>query len=222
MTLLETIELNPSEQPIATIIWLHGLGADGNDFVPIIEALQLPKSLPLRFIFPNAPLQPVTINNGYVMRAWYDIISLQVDNHADEKGIAHSISAIQALIANEETRGVPSERIFLAGFSQGAVIALMTALTFPQKLAGVIALSGYLPFVGSFFTQLTAINKNIPILLAHGTNDNVVPFFLGKATQNTLMKYDYAVEWHEYTMPHSVCPEEIADISQWLQRQLMN
>lgn len=210
------IEINPDTTPAATIIWLHGLGADANDFVPIVPELNLTGNLPVRFIFPNAPEQPVTINNGYVMRAWYDIVSLEVNNHADEKGIAKSIGFISALIEQEEKRGMPSNKILLAGFSQGAVIALSTGLTYAKPLAGVVALSGYLPFADQLFAKAPPTNKTIPIFLAHGTEDNVVPYFLGQATHEALVKQGYPVAWHSYRMPHSVCGEEINDIRHWL------
>lgn len=214
--LLETIEVNPQTTPIASVIWLHGLGADGNDFLPIIDEMNLPHDLPVRFIFPNAPLMPVTINNGYVMRAWYDIVSLEIDNHADHSGISRSTEQLQHLINNEVARGVPTEKIILAGFSQGAVIALTTGLTYPKPLAGILALSGYLPFADKIFQNASINNKNTPIFLAHGTQDPVVPFFLGQSTQQLLAQHHYPVSWHSYPMPHSVCMEEISDIKNWL------
>ncbi len=214
--ILETIEINPDTPPVATIIWLHGLGADANDFVPIIPELKLPKNLPLRFVFPNAPMQPVTINNGYVMRSWYDIVSIDAKNHADQAGISTSIQHITQLIEREQKAGMPAERIFLAGFSQGAVIALSTGITYAKRLGGILALSGYLPLAEQVMAAATTENKSIPIFLAHGTQDNVVPYFLGEATLAVLTKNNYRVEWHNYAMGHSVCAEELQDIQKWL------
>lgn len=218
---LETIELNPTNKATASVIWLHGLGADGNDFTPIIPELNLPNNLSIRFIFPNAPMQPVTINNGYIMRAWYDIVSLESTKHADEEGIKKSVHELGRLIEREENLGIPSERIILAGFSQGAVIALSTGLTYHKRLAGILALSGYLPFSEKIMATKTLENKNTPIFLAHGTGDNVVPYFLGEATRDILQKNGLAVAWHSYRMAHSVCMEEIQDIGKWIKETLL-
>jgi phospholipase/carboxylesterase len=214
--LLETIEINPKTKPIASIIWMHGLGADGNDFVPIVPELNLPSDLPIRFVFPNAPMQPVSINNGYIMRAWYDIVALEVNKHADEKGIAASVQQIIQLIEHEEQSGISSEHIILAGFSQGAVMALTTGLTYPKRLGGIIALSGYLPFAENVMKNSAIANRTLPIFLAHGTSDTVVPYFLGETTHKVLTQHQYSVEWHSYAMPHSVCLEEIRDIGNWI------
>jgi len=214
-TVLEKIVIKPDSAPIASVIWLHGLGADGNDFAPIVPALNLPKNLPIRFVFPHAPMQAVTINNGYIMRAWYDIVSFEVDKHADEKGIQQSIANVSELIEREEQLGIPSDKIILAGFSQGSVIALTTGLTYPKPLAGIIALSGYLPFADQVMAKAT-VNKQIPIFLGHGTEDPVVPFFLGQATHQVLTQHHYPVAWHSYAIPHSVCLEEIGDIVEWI------
>jgi phospholipase/carboxylesterase len=213
---LEMIEMNPSTKATATVIWLHGLGADGNDFAPIVPELQLPNHLGVRFVFPYAPMQAVTINNGYIMRAWYDIVSMEVARHADQRGIATSVAQINQLIEREEQLGIPSERIILAGFSQGAVIALTAGMTYQKKLAGIIALSGYLPGSDQIIQQSAIANKSIPIFLAHGTEDPVVPFFLGQMTHEILTKHQYSVDWHSYPMPHSVCMQEIKDIGLWL------
>src|SRR3990167_7142695 len=182
MTTLSSIEINPSTLANSSVIWLHGLGADGNDFVPIVPELNLPADLPIRFVFPNAPKKPVTINNGYVMPAWYDIVSLNMDQHADQTGIADSVKLIEQFIENEIKLGISSERIILAGFSQGAVIALTTALCYSKKLAGVIALSGYLPFAEQLSKKRSLINQDLPVFIAHGTEDSVVPYALSKNT----------------------------------------
>jgi len=215
-TLLETLEINPAKEPILTVILLHGLGADGRDFETIVPELKLPDTLPVRFIFPHAPMQPVTINNGYVMRAWYDIVSFHIDEHADEAGIKKSEQQLQQLIEQEEKRGIPSEKIILAGFSQGAVIALTTGLRYPKKLGGILALSGYLPYAEDVIANANPENKNIPIFIGHGTEDNVVPFFLGTLSAETLRKHQYNVSFHSYPIPHTVSMEEIRDIRAWL------
>lgn len=215
---LSTIEMNPEKSPVGSIIWLHGLGADGNDFVPLVPELKLPLHLPLRFIFPNAPLIPVTINSGYVMPAWYDILSLSVEHHADQKGIEASIQKLYGLIQQEEKKGIPVEKIILAGFSQGAVIALTTGLTYPNRLGGIIALSGYLPEGNQVMQNASATNKTLPIFLGHGTEDTVVRYELGKNTLSLLQKNHYSVDWHSYRMAHSVSAEEVSDIAKFIKR----
>lgn len=215
-SLLEHIEINPSHPPIASVIWLHGLGADGHDFEPIVPELNLPQHLPIRFIFPHAPMQPVTINNGYIMRAWYDIVSLDLNRHADQKGISESQQQLVRFIEHEKSRGILSNRIFLAGFSQGAVIALTTGLTYSDKLGGILGLSGYLPFSEQVIAAASQANKNTSVFLGHGTEDSIVPYFLGQSTHDTLIKNNYSVAWHSYRMPHSVCMEEIQDIGKWI------
>ena len=215
---LSSIEINPQEFPGGSIIWLHGLGADGNDFVSIVPELKLPLNLPLRFIFPHAPLMPVTINGGYVMRAWYDIRSLTIEDHADQLGIEASTKKLQELIQHEKTLGIPTEKIILAGFSQGAVIALTTGLTYPDRLGGIIALSGYLPHGNQVLQKATTANQTIPIFAAHGREDTIVPYRLGENTSDLLQKNHYRVEWHSYRMPHSVCAEEIRDIADFLKK----
>ncbi len=217
-TPLSYIEINPPTSPKGSVIWLHGLGADGNDFAPIVPELKLPPELSLRFVFPHAPLIPVTINNNYVMRAWYDIHSLATENHVDYSGIEASTKKLHELIAEEEKRGIPSEKITLAGFSQGAVIALTTGLTYPKRLAGLLALSGYLPKKEEIMQKATPANQTTPIFLAHGTEDTVVPYFLGEGVYHILQKNNYRVDWHTYRMPHSVCAEEVKDIGAWLKR----
>jgi phospholipase/carboxylesterase len=219
-TSLSAIEINPNSAPIASVIWLHGLGADGNDFVPIVPELKLPADLPIRFIFPNAPEIPVTINNGYVMRAWFDIYSMKLDHRIDVERINESATSLSRLIEQEESRGIPSDKIILAGFSQGSVIAMTTALQYPKRLGGVIALSGYLPHSEKVFAQASAANRNTPIFLAHGTHDPIVPFVLGEMTRDVLNQHQYPVSWHAYPMPHSVCNEEINDIGNWLKNSL--
>lgn len=213
---LSCIEINPTVPPIGTIIWLHGLGADGNDFVPMVGELHLPTVLPLRFIFPNAPMMPVTINNGYVMPAWYDIVSMNINEHADRNGILKSVGQIQQLIEREIKSGIPADKIVLAGFSQGAVVALTTGLMYPKRLAGVIALSGYLPYPEQVLDTPHAANQDMPVFLAHGTDDTVVPVFLGHAAYMALEKKSHPATWHTYPMSHSVCDKEIRDIAAWL------
>lgn len=217
MTELSCIEITPSQPALGSIIWLHGLGADGNDFVPIVQELQLPASLSLRFVFPNAPIMPVTINNGYRMPAWFDIVSMSIDQRIDQVGIHRSVKLLENLIEKEIKLGIPAEKIVLAGFSQGAVIALTTGLQYAKKLGGVLALSGYLPFAEQLVhADITKINRATPIFIGHGTQDNVVPCALGQMGYELLNKHQYSVTWHSYSMPHSVCGSEIADIAKWL------
>ena len=217
--MLETIELETSPNPSAAVIWMHGLGADGNDFVPIVHELDLSGAAAIRFIFPHAPMMPVTINNGYVMRAWYDVSFGDLEGgtkRADEQGVRHSQAQIGQLIAREVGRKIPSKNIVLAGFSQGGAIALQTALRYPDKLAGVMALSCYLPCADSFAAEAAPANARTPVLIAHGTQDPVVPYAMGKNSRDVLLKSGYAVEWREYPMQHSVCLEEVRDIGAWL------
>jgi phospholipase/carboxylesterase len=216
---LETLEVETGSKPKAAVIWLHGLGADGHDFEPIVPEFGLPASKPVRFIFPNAPQRPVTINMGMRMRAWYDILQLG-GGPEDETGIRESQAQIGSLIEREKTRGIPARRIVLAGFSQGGAIALQTALRYPERLAGVMALSTYLPLVTKLAAERHAINGDIPILMAHGSYDPMIPMPRAQQSRDALQALGYAVEWHEYPMPHSVCPEEIADIAAFLLRIL--
>jgi phospholipase/carboxylesterase len=221
--LLETIELETGANPGATVIWMHGLGADGNDFVPIVKELDLSGAPAIRFIFPHAPMMPVTINNGYVMRAWYDVSFGDLEGRtkrADEQGVRQSQAQIGQLIAQETGRKIPSEKIVVAGFSQGGAIALQTGLRYPHKLAGVMALSCYLPCADSLTTEAAPANAKTPVLIAHGTQDPVVPYAMGKNSSDMLVKAGYAVEWHDYPMQHSVCLEEVRDIGAWLTRVL--
>ena len=220
MANVETIEVETGKQPAGSIIWMHGLGADGHDFEPIVPELVRPNERALRFIFPNAPVRPVTINGGYAMRAWYDIIGIDRHSAQDETGIRASDALVRALIQRENGRGIPTERIVLAGFSQGGAMALMTGTRYPEKLAGVMALSCYMLLATKFEAERSAANRTTPIFIAHGTQDPVVPLQLGEDTQQVLEKSGYPIEWHAYPMPHSVCPEEVADIAAWLRRVL--
>lgn len=218
---LPAIEIENGENPQYSVIWLHGLGADGSDFVPVVPELGLAAMPGVRFIFPHAPEISVTCNNGYVMPAWYDIISLNsTSREIDEAGIVESRAAIRRLIARENQRGIPSERIFLAGFSQGGAVAYTTALTHPESLAGVIALSTYLPSLELVTRELSAANRGIPIFAGHGTEDDVVSPELGLVARDFLLQHAYRVEWHGYPMPHSVCLEEVHAIGHWLRSRL--
>lgn len=219
--LLPAIEMESAPDPQFSVIWLHGLGADGSDFVPVVPELGLAPRPGVRFIFPDAPAMPVTCNGGYVMPAWYDIISLDsTSRRIDEAGIVNSRTAIRRLIARENERGIPCERIFLAGFSQGGAVAYTTALTHPVPLAGLIALSTYLPTNALVEREATAANRAIPVFAAHGSQDDVVAPALGRAARDFLAERGYAVNWHEYPMPHSICLDEIAAIGQWLNGRL--
>ncbi len=221
--LLQSIEVETGKSPSASVIWMHGLGADGNDFVPIVNELELDGTPAIRFVFPHAPMRPVTINNGYVMRAWYDVSFGDLEGQsrrADEQGVRESQAHITALIEREARRGVAAENTVLAGFSQGGAIALQTGLRHPRKLAGVMALSTYLPLAESLSQEATPANKATPIFMAHGTYDPVVPLMMGAGSMTMLTGLGYAVEWRQYPMPHSVCPEEIEDIGDWLRKIL--
>jgi phospholipase/carboxylesterase len=214
------VTLEPAESATAAVIWLHGLGADGYDFVPIVEELRLPQSLAARFVFPHARTRPVTINNGFAMRAWYDIKGISRDGGEDDAGIRESEQVVRDYIAAEIARGIPAKRIVIAGFSQGGAVALQTALRHPEALAGVMALSTYLPLRASLAQEAAAANRTIPILMCHGTQDGVVPPQMGELSRDLLVGLGYAVEWRTYPMQHSVCMEEVNDISSWLQARL--
>lgn len=216
---LPYIETSTGPAPIASIIWLHGLGADGHDFEFIVNALDLPATLPVRFIFPHAPSMPVTINNGYVMPAWYDITHPDLALGEDETGIRASQLEINKLIAQEMARGMPANRIILAGFSQGGAIVLQAGLRYEVPLGGIIALSTYLPLKSSLATENIA-NKSLPVFMAHGAYDEVIPLHASTHSKDFIQGAGYTVDWHEYAMAHSVCPEEVQDISQWLQHTL--
>lgn len=219
--LLSTIELENGVDPTHTILWLHGLGADGNDFVPIIDELELPSDSRIRFIFPHAPMRPVSINNGFVMRAWYDVLNPNFSQPEDEDGLHDSQRAIEALLEREQQRGIAPERIVLAGFSQGGAMTLQTGLRYPERLAGIMALSCYLPLQQTVAAEAHHANSATSIFMAHGSRDPVVPLTLAAASRRQLLESGYAVEWHEYPMAHTVCVEEMADISAWLKRVLI-
>lgn len=215
---LPAIELVTNHPPTASVIWLHGLGADGNDFVPVVKELNLPEEKPIRFIFPHAPMRPVSINGGQVMRAWYDLGMVAGQMTSKEADIRASQQAIHVLIEREISRGMPPEKIILAGFSQGGVIALHVGLRYSQRLGGVLALSTYLALASSLPTERSLANAGIPIYMAHGTADPVIPISMGIRSRDELQRLGYKVEWHEYSMQHSVCMEEMESISHWLQR----
>ena len=217
---LEVIEAQTGENPVATILIMHGLGADGRDFLPIAEQLDLSGVGPVRFLFPSAPSMPVTINGGFVMPAWYDILGADLVRREDEAGLRQSQAAIEALIARERTRGMPADRIVVAGFSQGCAMALMIGLRHPERLAGIVGLSGYLPLADKTAQERSAANQGVPIFLAHGSRDGVVVLPRAVASRDVLKSLGYALEWHEYPMEHSVCPEEITDLARWLRRVL--
>ncbi len=214
------IEQTTGDRPDASVIWLHGLGADGNDFAGIVPQLGLPPDLAIRFIFPHAPMQPVTINQGYVMRAWYDIYDTGFTRREDGEGIRTSADAIDKLIEREIASGVRSERIILAGFSQGGAIALHTGLRYPEKLGGIIALSTYLPLSDTVASEQSPKNRELPVLVAHGTHDDIVPLPMGEVSRNMLRELGYEVDWHTYPIAHSVCLEEIDMIGRWLTGEL--
>ena len=216
MKALQQIELATGIQPRGTVIWMHGLGADGWDFVPIVRELPLPDDLELRFIFPHAPVRPVTINNGYEMRAWYDIRQNDIARLPDEAGIRESQAQVEAMVAREAQRGIPADRIVLAGFSQGGAIALQAGLRHKEKLAGIVALSTYLPLPESLDAEASAANKATPIFMAHGTQDPIVPVQLADASRKALDERGYKIDWQVWPMPHSVCAEEVAAIGEYL------
>jgi phospholipase/carboxylesterase len=220
-TLLDCIEHETGPQPTHSVIWLHGLGADGHDFAPIVPELRLPASPAIRFVFPHATIQPVTINGGMAMRSWYDILTPNLVKREDEAGIRVSEQAIQALIARENGRGVPTSRIVLAGFSQGCAMTLHTGIRLKEKLAGLMGLSGYLPLIDMAAQERHSANATTPIFLAHGTHDPVVTLERAEASRAKLVELGYSVQWHTYPMPHSVCAQEIDDISSFLQSVLL-
>lgn len=225
-SILPAIILETAPNPRFSIIWLHGLGADGEDFVPIAGEMTLPAAV--RYIFPHAPMRPVTINGGYVMRAWYDIlvgaasaeISSSIGRNEDEAGIRETQAAIEALIAQERQRGIAAGNIFLAGFSQGGAVVLHTGLRHAERLGGILALSTYLPLASTLQAEATAAGRDMPIFMAHGQYDPVIPYAFGRGSAEKLEQQGYQLEWHGYGMPHSVCPEEIRDIESWLTRRM--
>lgn len=216
MAPLPFVDVNPtSGEPDALVIWLHGLGDSGNGFAPIVAELDLPASAHIRFVFPHAPVRPITINNGMPMRGWYDIKSLDFNQRADMPGVLESAEAVTALLDSEMSSGIPSERVVLAGFSQGGVIALHVAARLPIKLAGVIALSTYLSQPEALASEATSVNKDTPFFCGHGTHDDVVPLNMGKAAFDTLTAAGYQPEWYEYPMQHNVCAPQLQDLSRW-------
>ena len=220
MAILENLETETGPNPGATVIVLHGLGADGNDFVPIAQELDLAEVGQVRFVFPHAPVIPVTINNGYRMRAWYDILGMDLVRREDEAGLRLSLGAVEELLEREKKRGMPAGRIVLAGFSQGCAMALMTGVRHKERLAGIAGLSGYLPLAQSTAAERSDANALTPIFMGHGQHDSVVDIERGKASRDALRALGYEVEWHEYPMAHSVCMEEVADLNRWLLKVL--
>ena len=219
--LLPTVEIETGPRPIRAVIWLHGLGADGHDFEPVVGEFDRQRLPPTRFVFPNAPMRPVTINGGYVMPAWYDILSMDFsDRREDEEGVRQSARQIEALLARENARGIDDRHIVLAGFSQGGAIALHTALRHPRRLAGLMALSTYLPLAATLAAEVNAANRDIPVFMAHGQDDPVIPCELGQRSAERLHALGYQVRWHEYPIEHSVSIEEIRDIETWLREVL--
>jgi phospholipase/carboxylesterase len=214
---LETIEIETEPAPRASVIWMHGLGADGNDFAPLADEIDLP--LGVRYIFPHAPMMPVSINGGYVMRAWYDISDAAI-RREDEAGVRASQHSLEALLVREKTRGIAANRIVLAGFSQGGAVALQTGLRHAERLAGIMALSTYVPLADKLAAESNPANRDVPIFMAHGTHDPMIPIARAKESRDLLLRQSYAPEWREYPMEHSVCPQELADISAWLRRVL--
>ena len=213
---LEVLERPTGESPVASVIVLHGLGADGYDFVPICDELDLAAVGPVRYVFPHAPVRPVTLNAGTRMRAWYDILGTEIDRREDEPGLRLSLGQLHGLIDREVGRGIAPERIVLMGFSQGCAMTLLAGLRYGARLAGLAGLSGYLPLAASTAGERHAANADVPVFLAHGTADPVIPIARGRASRDALRALGHAVEWHEYAMPHSVCAEEVADLNRWM------
>jgi len=220
MSDFDAVELTTGEDPSAAIIWLHGLGADGHDFEPIVPHVLWEGAPAIRFVFPNAPVRPVTLNGGMPMRAWYDILSIDSDRGHDQDGISESVSQVESFVAREQRRGIAPERVIIAGFSQGGAIAIQFALTYPHRLAGLIALSTYLLNADSLGKNVHPVNSGLPVFVGHGNMDPVVPFSMGEKVVNELRSMGYAVDWHSYPMAHAVNPEEIRDIQLWLRQQL--
>ena len=218
--LLENIEIDTAPNPTVAIIWMHGLGADGNDFVPFVRELDLSTCPAIRFIFPHAETMPVTVNGGYVMRSWYDIVGNDLTKREDEAGLRKSQTQVEALIAREKARGIPAARIVLAGFSQGCAMTLQTGLRHPEQLAGLLCLSGYVPLAQSVAQERAAASADTPIFMAHGSADPVIPLQRAEQSRDLLVALGHTVEWHQYPMQHSLCQEEIDDIGAWLARIL--
>jgi phospholipase/carboxylesterase len=217
---LQTLELDPGATPRSTIIVLHGLGADGTDFLPLADQMELAAVGPVRWLFPRAPVRPVTINNGYRMRAWYDILGADLVRREDEVGLRESIALVHALIEREIARGMPARRIVLAGFSQGCAITLGAGLRCPHRLAGLAGLSGYLPLAASTAAERHAANADVPVFLGHGRQDDIVTLARGTQARDSLQDLGHGVDWHDYPMEHSVCAEEVGDLTDWLLRML--
>jgi phospholipase/carboxylesterase len=220
MDVLDTIDIETGPGPRTSIIVLHGLGADGNDFVPFAQEIDLHAIGPVRWVFPHAPVMPVTINGGYRMRAWYDVLAGDLRQRQDESGLRRSQAMVEELIAREKERGTPAGRVVLAGFSQGCAMALLTGLRHAEKLAGIVGMSGYLPLAETTQQERGEANQLTPIFLAHGTTDPVVPLAAGEMSRDALRALGYEVQWHEYPMPHSVCMEEVRDLNAWLLKVL--
>lgn len=216
MSSLEILEYETGPNPVAVIIVMHGLGADGRDFESFVDELKLDAVGPVRFLFPNAPQIPVTVNGGYVMRAWYDILGTDLARREDEGGLRQSRVLIDALIRRERERGIPANRIVLSGFSQGCAMTLMVGLRHPERLAGLAGLSGYLPLADKTEAELSPANRDVPIFLVHGRQDPVIPLARAVASRDALLALGYDIEWHDYPMPHSVCLEEVAHLNRWL------
>jgi len=216
MSSLEILEYETGPNPVATIIVMHGLGADGRDFESFVDELKLDAVGPVRFLFPNAPQIPVTVNGGYVMRAWYDILGTDLARREDEGGLRQSRGLIDALIRRERERGIPANRIVLSGFSQGCAMTLMVGLRHEERLAGLAGLSGYLPLADKTEAELSPANRDVPIFLVHGRQDPVIPLARAVASRDALLALGYDIEWHDYPMPHSVCMEEVAHLNRWL------
>ena len=217
---LETIEVHPRGEAVASVIILHGLGADGTDFLPMCDQLDLGAIGPVRYLLPRAPVRPVTINGGYEMRAWYDILGTQIDRREDEKGLRETMREVHALIDRERARGIASRRIVLGGFSQGCAMTLLAGLRYPERLGGLAALSGYLPLADTTAAERHAANADVPIFMAHGKRDGVITLDRAVASRDALNKLGYRIEWHEYPMEHSVCMEEVQAIDSWLRQVL--
>ncbi|GAB2849302.1 alpha/beta hydrolase [Pseudoduganella ginsengisoli] len=219
-TVLDSIEINTSASPELAVIWMHGLGDSGDGWAPIVNELNLDGLPGIRFVFPHAPMQPVTLNNGYVMRSWYDILSLDAgtNRREDENGLRESQKLVEALIARENARGIPTSRIVLGGFSQGCAMTLQAGLRHPEKLAGLMCLSGYLPLADKAAAERSAANQDTPIFMVHGTMDPVIPISRATASRDLLARLGYNIEWHDYPMQHSACAEEVQHISAWLKK----
>ena len=218
--LLESLEIETAPSPEAAVIWMHGLGADGHDFEPIVPELRLPARPGIRFVFPHAPLRPVTINQGHVMRAWYDVRALAGVRREDEAGVRQSARQVEALIARERQRGIAPGRLVLAGFSQGGAMALHVGLRHPDRLAGILALSCYLPLAGALAAEASPANRDVPIFWAHGAHDPMLPLALAEQGREQVSALGYRIDWHQYPIPHSVSAEELADVARWLGRVL--